>query len=117
MEKRNVKCAEQAYIQKIYPMSLKYHPALQGLQILMAPQKTHSSPPSSVPTAAQKARRKSQPCHELAVSRHWASQAKRWANSGTAIIVRVIFNEKDRRFGGLKLYISDYIRKLLIREI
>lgn len=78
---------------------------------------THSSPPSNVPTAAQKARRKSQPCRELAVSRHWASQAKRWVNSGIAIIVKVIFKGKDRRFGGLKLYISDYIRELLIREI
>ena len=113
----DAKCAEQAYIQKIYPMSLKYHLALQGLQIQMALRKTHSNLPSSVPTAAQKARRKSQPCRELAVSRHWASQAKMWANSGTAIIVRVIFKGKDRRFGGLKLYISDYIRELLIREI
>lgn len=74
---------------------------------------THSSPPSNVPTAAQKARRKSQPCHELAVSQHSGSQAKRWANSGIAIIVKVIFKGKDRRFGGLSSSSSMFISTVI----
>ena len=74
-------------------------------EISMVHYNLQPTPPSSVPTAVQKARRKSQPCHELAASRHWASQAKRWANSGIAIIARVIFDGHEKRppEGGLNL--------------
>lgn len=72
-------------------------------EISMVHYNLQPTPPSSVPTAAQKARRKSQPCREWAASQHSGSQAKRLANSGIAIIAKVIFKGKDRRFGGLSL--------------
>lgn len=72
-------------------------------EISMVHYNLQPTPPSNAPTAAQPTRRKFQPCREWAASQHWASQAKRWANSGIAIIVKVIFKGKDRRFGGLSL--------------